>query len=390
MRGFVCANAHPVGCARTVDEAIAKVQHWNLAGPKRVLVVGSSGGLGFAARTVAAFGCGAQTVGVCLERPGRDVRTATAGWYRTARFHQRAEELALGAWTVNGDAFGDPVKRETIGLIRRELGQVDLVVYSVAAPRRTHPVTGEVFTSALKTLGAPFSEKGYDRATDRLDTMTLEVASDDDVAQTVAVMGGEDWSAWLDALLAADVLAPSAQTVAFSYIGVPWMAPAYRGGTLGKAKDHLEATARELDARLSALGGRARVSVMKTLVTQASVVIPMSVLYMMLLYRVMAEQGLDEAPIDQAARLFRDGLYGAVPPLDPEGRLRFDDRELRPEVQDEITRRWAAVTSENLDVLGDKARVLTDVMRVYGFGVEGVAYDADVDPVWPIPNALTV
>ncbi len=389
MRGFVCANAHPVGCARTADETIEGARNRRFDGPARVLVVGASGGLGFAVRAVAAFGCGARTVGVGLERPGTAARTATAGWYRTARFHERAEALDLPAWSVMGDAFGDDVKRTTIDLVRERLGGVDLVVYSVAAPRRTDPVSGESYRSVIKTIGAPFTEKGYDVGSDTVRPMTLQPATDEEVAQTVAVMGGDDWSRWLDALLAAGVLAPGARTVAFSYVGTPLLAPTYRGGSLGKAKDHLEATARRWDARLRDAGGAAVVAVMKALVTQASVAIPVSMLYTMLLDRVLAERGLGEGPLEQAQRLLGEALCGTgPPPLDDQGRLRLDDRELRPEVQAEVARRWAIVESENLDGLSDKRRVLADVLRLYGFGVAGVSYDEDVDPVRPIRGAL--
>ncbi len=387
MRGFLCANAHPAGCARTVDEAIAQAQRQPVTAPARVLVVGASGGLGFAVRTAAAFGGGARTVGVALERPGTPARTATAGWYRSARFHERADESGLQAWTLMGDAFGDEVKRAAVELIRAELGAVDLVVYSVAAPRRTDPVSGMSHRSFIKTIGAPFSAKGYDVGADQVRPMTLEPATPEETAQTVAVMGGDDWSRWLDALLAAGALADGARSVAFSYVGTPLLAPTYRAGTLGAAKDDLEATALRWDARLrKACGGGARVAVMKALVTQASVVIPMSMLYTMLLYRVLAERGLDEGPLEQAQR-----LLGAAPPLlDERGRLRLDDRELRPDVQAEIARRWDAVDSGNLADLGDKDRVLADVMKLYGFGVEGVAYDAEVDPVWPIPQVREI
>ncbi len=396
MRGFVCANAHPAGCARTVDDAIAQTRRQPVPAPARVLVIGASGGLGFAVRTAAAFGGGARTVGVALERPGTPARTATAGWYRSARFHERAAELGLQAWTLMGDAFGDEVKRATIELIRAELGAVDLVVYSVAAPRRTDPVSGANHRSFIKTIGAPFGAKGYDVGADQVRPMTLEPATPDEIAQTVAVMGGDDWSRWLDALLAAGVLADRARSVAFSYVGTPLLAPTYRAGTLGAAKDDLEATALRWDARLrEACGGGAQVAVMKALVTQASVVIPMSMLYTMLLYRVLAEHGLDEAPLEQAQRLLGEGLSsevlsGAAPPLDERGRVRLDDRELRSDVQAEIARRWDAVDSDNLAELGDKDRVLADVMKLYGFGVEGVAYDTEVDPVWTIPNLREV
>jgi enoyl-[acyl-carrier protein] reductase / trans-2-enoyl-CoA reductase (NAD+) len=407
MRGFICANAHPAGCARTVDEAIAQAQRQPFTAstsqsapgpaPARVLVIGASGGLGFAVRTAAAFGGGARTVGVALERPGTPARTATAGWYRSARFHERADELGLPAWTLMGDAFGDEVKRATVELIRAELGAVDLVVYSVAAPRRTDPVSGVNYRSFIKTIGAPFSAKGYDVGADQVRPMTLEPAAPDEIAQTVAVMGGDDWSRWLDALLAAGVLADGARSLAFSYVGTPLLAPTYRAGTLGAAKDDLEATALRWDARLrEACGGGARVAVMKALVTQASVVIPMSMLYTMLLYHVLAERGLDEGPLEQAQRLLGEALSGAAlrgaapPLLDERGRWRLDDRELRPDVQAEIARRWDAVNSDNLAELGDKGRVLADVMKLYGFGVEGVAYDAEVDPVWPIPQVREI
>jgi enoyl-[acyl-carrier protein] reductase/trans-2-enoyl-CoA reductase (NAD+) len=388
MRGPLCVTAHPDGCARNVEDQIRYVRAQPpIAGPRRVLVIGSSNGLGLSTRICAAFGAGAATIGVCLERPGTPVRTATPGWYTTAAFEHEAAAAGLAAATVVGDAFTDEVKARTIDMIRREMGAVDLVVYSVAAPRRRDPATGALHISAIKSIGEPFTGKSYDFSGRQVRQATLAPASEQEIKDTVAVMGGEDWALWLRALHAGAVLAQGATTLAFSYQGQRSLAPTYRGGTMGRAKEHLEATARRLEARYPGPGLRARVAVMKALVTQSSAAIPMSTLYTIVLFKVMRELNVHEGPVEQAYRLLADRLYAGRPcAFDPRGRIRLDDLELREDVQAQVNRRLAAVTTANLAQLGDPQGFHDALMRIYGFAHPRVDYDAQVDPVRAIPS----
>ncbi|MFL5345033.1 MAG: enoyl-ACP reductase FabV [Hyalangium sp.] len=388
IRGSLCATSHPEGCVRNVEEQVQYVRGKPaLSKPSRVLVIGCSSGLGLASRITAAFGARASTVGICHERPGQPGRLGTAGWYKAAAFEEAAQAAGLSAYTLVGDAYSEQVKRQTVELIREKLGKVELVVYSLASPRRTDPVTGQVYTSTLKTVGPPFTEKAVDFKTGEVSRMTIEPATEDGIRQTVAVMGGEDWELWMKALEEADVLERGAVTVAYSYLGGERLKPTYRGGTIGKAKDHLEATAKILDARLRRLEGRAYIAVMKALVTQSSAVLPMSSLYTILLFRVMKEKGLHEGPIEQAYRLFSERLYGASPvAVDEEGRIRLDDLELRGDVQEEVARRWEQVTTENLPRLGDREAFYNEFLRIHGFAMEGVDYSRPVEPVRRIPS----
>jgi enoyl-[acyl-carrier protein] reductase/trans-2-enoyl-CoA reductase (NAD+) len=405
MKGRLCVTAHPMGCTANVEEQIRRVTgRPPVAGARRVLIVGSSNGLGLSTRIAAAFGSRASTVGVGLEREATPTRTATAGWYNCAAFERAALAEGLSARTVIGDAFTDGTKAETVDAIRRGPGAVDLVVYSLAAPRRRDPETGVVHQSVLKPIGAPFTGKTYDFASGEVGEQTLAPADDAEIRDTVAVMGGEDWSRWIRTLRAEGVLAPGATTVAYSYIGQESLAPTYRAGTMGRAKEHLEATARALDAE----GLRARVAVMKAMVTQSSVAIPMSTLYTMILARVMREYDVYEDPIDQVYRLLAGHLaerpgdkLGDKPEdgpagfdsagfdfagFDDEGRIRLDDLELREDVQREVDRRLALATTANLDELADREGFHSDVLRLYGFGHPDVDYSADVDPVLGIPS----
>lgn len=387
MRGQLCATAHPDGCAVNVAEQIGYVRRRPpIAGARRVLVIGASNGLGLSARITAAFGSGAATVGVCLERQGTSTRTATSGWYNCASFERAAADRGLVAHTVMGDAFSDEVKQETVRVIGDLLGTVDLVVYSLAAPRRRDPATGILHRSTLKTIGTPFTGKSYDFGTETVTETTLASASDAEIRDTVAVMGGADWARWLQALGSGGVLAPGATTVSFSYVGPDELAATYRAGTIGRAKEHLEATARTLTADHRDLALRAHVAVMKALVTQSSTAIPMTMLYTMVLFRVMRELGLHEGPVEQAYRLFAEQLAGGKPRVDGAGRIRMDDLELRPDVQHEVRRRLALITTANLDELSDRRDYHRAVLRVYGFGCPGIDYSADVDPVRPIPS----
>ena len=381
IRGFLCTTAHPVGCEAQVQEQIDYVRKGGpiAQGPKKVLIIGASTGYGLSTRVDAAFGSGAATLGVSFERPSEKGRTASPGWYQTVAFEKAAAKAGLYAKSLNGDAFTDALKAETLDLVKKDLGQVDLVVYSLAAPRRTHPRTGAVHKSTLKPIGAPYTNKTLDFNTGVVSNVTLEPASPEEVKDTVAVMGGEDWEMWIDALAQAGLLAPGAVTMSYSYIGPKVTQPVYRNGTIGTAKDDLERTAKRLDEKMKALGGRAFTSVNKALVTQASSAIPFMPLYISLLYKVMKEKGLQEGTLEQMDRLFRTKLYSGKPvETDAEGRIRMDDWELREDVQAEVDRRWQLVTTENGAGLGDFQGYRNDFLRLFGFGIAGVDYAADV------------
>jgi len=386
VRGFICTTAHPEGCARHVDEQIRYVQSKpRLNGPKNALIIGASTGFGLSTRIAAAFGAGARTLGIFFERPAEGARTATAGWYNTAAFTRAARQAGLYAGNINGDAFSDAVKAQAIETIRRDLGTVDLVVYSLAAPRRTDPRTGEVHASVLKPIGRPYTGKTVDVATGNVTEVTLEPATEDEIRGTVAVMGGEDWRMWMDALREAGVLAEGAVTVAYSYVGPAMTRPIYRDGTIGRAKDDLERTAREIDGALRAIGGRAFVSVNKALVTQASSAIPVVPLYISLLFKVMKEKGVHEGTIEQMYRLLAERLYaGGEVPVDELGRIRIDDLEMREDVQREVEALWQQVNTDNLPRLSDIEGYRADFLRLFGFGFEGVDYEADTDPNVPL------
>lgn len=388
IRGFICTTAHPEGCARHVAEQIAVVKKGGLLenGPKKVLVIGSSTGYGLSSRIAAAFGSNASTIGVFFERAGEEDRTATAGWYNTAAFENEAKAAGLYARSFNGDAFSDAVKAEVIEAIKTDLGQVDCVIYSLASPRRTHPKTGEVFKSVLKPIGETYTNKNLNTTSGVVNEVSIEPAQGDDIPQTVAVMGGEDWEMWMDALLAANVLAPGVQTVSYSYIGPEVTWPIYKNGTIGKAKEDLEKVQRALDAKLAPLNGKAWVSVNKALVTQASSAIPVVPLYISLLYKVMKADGTHEDTIEQMDRLFRDRLYSGNAQPDEAGRIRVDDWEMAPAVQELVGKRWTEVNTENLAELADFAGYQSSFLRLFGFGLEGVDYAADTNPVVAIPS----
>ena len=388
IRGFICTTAHPEGCAKHVAEQIAVVKNNGPIenGPKKVLVIGSSTGYGLSSRIAAAFGSDAATIGVFFEKPGEADRCGTAGWYNSAAFEKEAKAAGLYARSFNGDAFSDAIKAEVIAAIKADLGQVDLVIYSLASPRRTHPKTGETLKSVLKPVGQSYTNKNVNTTTGVVNSITIEPAEGDDIEQTVAVMGGEDWEMWLDDLLAAGVLAEGVQTVSYSYIGPEVTWPIYKDGTIGKAKEDLEKVQRSLDAKLAPLKGKAWVSVNKALVTQASSAIPVVPLYISLLYKVMKANGTHEDTIEQMDRLFRDRLYSGNPQPDAAGRLRVDDWEMTPEVQELVGKRWNDVCTENLDDLGDLAGYQQSFLRLFGFGLEGVDYAADTDVSVGVPS----
>jgi enoyl-[acyl-carrier protein] reductase/trans-2-enoyl-CoA reductase (NAD+) len=388
IRGFICTTAHPEGCAKHVAEQIAVVKSRGLIenGPKRVLVIGSSTGYGLSSRIAAAFGSNAATFGVFFERPGEADRTATAGWYNTRAFEQEAAAAGLYARSINGDAFSNEIKSEVIAAIKADLGQIDLVIYSLASPRRTDPNTGEVYKSVLKPIGLSYTNKNLNTTTGVVNAITIEPAEGDDIRQTVAVMGGEDWELWTDALMEAGVLAEGVQTLAYSYIGPEVTWPIYKNGTIGRAKEDLERVQRALDAKLASIHGKAWVSVNKALVTQASSAIPVVPLYISLLYKVMKAEGTHEDCIEQMDRLLRDRLYNGKPQPDEAGRIRVDDWEMAPQVQKLVGECWEEVNTENFTTLGDFAGYQSSFLRLFGFGLEGVDYAADTDPAVGIPS----
>lgn len=381
MRGFICLTAHPKGCEQNVKNQIAHVKSkGSIDGAKKVLVIGASTGFGMASRITSAFGCGASTIGVFFEKPASEGKTASPGWYNSAAFEQEATKAGLYAKSINGDAFSNEVKQQTIDLIKADLGQVDLVIYSLASPVRMHPVTGVLHRSVLKPIGATFSNKTVDFHTGNVSQVTIEPANQEDIDNTVVVMGGEDWSMWMEAMKSAGVLADGAMTIAYSYIGPEVTEAVYRKGTIGRAKDHLEATAFDISESLKSINGKAYVSVNKALVTQASSAIPVIPLYISLLYKIMKAEGIHEGCIEQMQRLYSERLYsGNEIPLDDKGRIRIDDWEMRDDVQKQVADLWLKATTESLPEIGDLAGYKQDFLNLFGFGFEGVDYLADAN-----------
>lgn len=399
IRGFVCITSHPQGCAAHVQEQIdfVKKQGAIAGAPKRVLVVGSSTGYGLASRIAAAFGGNAATIGVGFEKAPEADRTATAGWYNTAAFEHAAQKAGLYAKSFNGDAFSDAMKNEVFQTIKKDLGTIDAFVYSLASPRRTHPRTGEQFRSVLKPLGQPFTAKNLDTDRKIVSDITLPPCTEEEIRQTVAVMGGEDWQMWIEGLLQHGLIAAGDNkdlnnnekrnfwTTAYSYIGPQVTWPIYKDGTIGRAKADVERAATEINKMLARVNGKAVVSVNKAVVTQASSAIPVVPLYISLLLKIMKAQGSHEGTIEQITRMWGQFASGMMN-LDAEGRLRIDDREMAPSVQNEISRVWSQVTTENLDQLGDFAGYQADFLKLFGFGLKGVDYAKDTDPMVAIPS----
>ncbi|MGI9284690.1 MAG: enoyl-ACP reductase FabV [Pseudomonadales bacterium] len=382
VRGFLCVTTHPAGCEANVKQQIeyVKAQGPVANGPKRVLVLGASTGYGLASRITAAFGSGAATLGVFFEKPGTERKPGTAGWYNSAAVHKFAQAEGLYAKSINGDAFSDALKQQTIDVIREDMGQVDLVVYSLAAPRRQHPKTGIVHTSTLKPIGKAVTQRAINTDKEFVEDVTVEPATQEEIDNTVAVMGGEDWQMWIDALSAADVLADGVKTTAYTYIGEKVTWDIYWHGTIGAAKQDLDKRVLDIRAQLAANNGDARVSVLKAVVTQASSAIPVMPLYLAMLFKIMKAEGTHEGCIEQIYGLFKDSLYGDQPVLDDEGRLRADSKEIRPEVQSKIEQLWAEVNTENLNTLTDLKGYKHEFLRLFGFEIDGVDYDADVNP----------
>ena len=392
MRGFICLTSHPKGCEKNVLNQIDYVKSKGaIDGPKKVLVIGASTGFGLASRITSAFGSNAATIGVFFEKAPAEGKTASPGYYNSLAFEAAAGKAGLYAKSINGDAFSNEVKTQTIDLIKADLGKVDLVIYSLASPVRQHPVTGVLHRSVLKPIGDTFTDKTVDFHTGIVSDVTITPCSDEDIANTVEVMGGEDWAMWMDALLNAGVLADGAMTVAYSYIGPKVTEPVYRKGTIGMAKDHLEATAFKITDDLAKIGGKAFVSVNKALVTQASSAIPVIPLYISLLYKIMKAEGTHEGCIEQIQRLFSARLYtnGTIP-VDEKGRIRIDDWEMNDEVQKEVAELWKGATTENLTAIGDLAGYKSDFLNLFGFGFDGVDYAAEANELVEIPGLITV
>lgn len=381
MRGFICLTAHPDGCAQNVKNQIEYVKSkGKINGAKRVLVIGASTGFGLASRITSAFGCDAATIGVFFEKEPSAGKTATPGWYNSAAFEDEATKAGLYTKSINGDAFSNEVKQQTIDLIKKDLGQIDLVIYSLASPVRMHPTTGVLHRSTLKPIGNTFTNKTVDFHTGVVSDVTIEPATQEDIDNTVVVMGGEDWSMWMNAMKEAGVLADGAMTVAYSYIGPEVTEAVYRKGTIGRAKDHLEATAFDITNDLKAINGKAFVSVNKALVTQASSAIPVVPLYMSLLFKIMKKDGSHEGCIEQMQRLYSDRLYnGSEIPTDEKGRIRIDDWEMRQVYQDEIAELWKSISTETLTENGDLAGYKSDFLNLFGFGFDSVDYSAEAN-----------
>lgn len=391
MRGFICLTAHPKGCEQNVINQINYVKSkGKIEGPKKVLVIGASTGFGLASRITSAFGSGAATVGVYFEKPPAPGKTASPGWYNTAAFEEQAQKAGLYAKSVNGDAFSTEIKQKVIDLIKADLGQIDLVVYSLASPKRVHPITGVVHNSVLKPIGeTTFTNKTVDFHTGVVSEVSIAPANEEEIENTVAVMGGEDWGMWIDELKAANLLAPEATTVAYSYIGPAVTEAVYRKGTIGRAKDHLEATAFAISDKLKDINGKAFVSVNKALVTQASSAIPVIPLYISLLYKIMKENGTHEGCIEQMQRLFAQRLYNKDGiATDEQGRIRVDDLEMDSDVQAKVAALWAEATEESLPKIGDLAGYKRDFLNLFGFDVDGIDYTKDTDEMVAVPGLV--
>lgn len=392
VRGFMCITTHPTGCAANVQRQAdyVKASGEINAGdaPKKVLVIGASTGYGLASRITAAFGSGAATLGIFFEKEGTDRKPASAGWYNSAAFHDLAEKEGLYAKSINGDAFSDEIKAKTIATIKEDLGQVDLVVYSLASPRRTDPKSGEVYTSTLKPIGNDITIRGINTDKKLVEEVSVPAATEEEIAGTVKVMGGEDWQLWMEALSDAGVLAEGAKTTAYTYLGAEPTWDIYWNGTIGAAKKDLDEKAKAISASLSSINGSARVSVLKAVVTQASSAIPVMPLYLSMLFKIMKAEGTHEGCIEQVDLIFRESLYGENPRIDEDGRLRADYKELAAHVQQQVSDLWKKVESDNIDELTDFKGYQTEFLQLFGFEMPDVDYEAEVDPIVPIANMV--
>jgi enoyl-[acyl-carrier protein] reductase/trans-2-enoyl-CoA reductase (NAD+) len=383
MRGFICTTSHPIGCQQSVKNQIQYIKSkGHIEGAKRVLVIGASTGFGLASRITSAFGSDAATIGVFFEKPPSEGKTASPGWYNSAAFENEADKAGLYAKSINGDAFSNEIKQQTLDLIKADLGQIDLIIYSLASPVRMHPITGVLHRSVLKPIGQKYTNKTVDFHSGNISEVSIEPANEDDIANTIAVMGGEDWAMWMDALKNENLLAEGATTVAYSYIGPSLTEAVYRKGTIGRAKDHLESTAFSITDSLKSIHGKAFVSVNKALVTQASSAIPVIPLYISLLYKIMKSNGTHEGCIEQIQRLYAERLYtGKTILTDDKGRIRIDDLEMDEEVQAQVAKLWLEATTENLSDLGDLEGYRNDFHNLFGFGFKEVDYTNEADEI---------
>lgn len=389
IRGFICITSHPDGCAAHVQEQIDYVKSKGpvAGGPKNVLVIGSSTGYGLASRIVPAFSSGANTLGLFFEKPGSEKRTGTAGWYNSAAFEKAATEEGLFAKSLNGDAFSHEMKTQAIELIKNEMGSIDLVVYSLASPRRIDPDTGQDYRSVLKTTGGEYTNKNLNTDKGEIEEVSIGAATQEEIDHTIKVMGGEDWELWMNALDEAGVLADGVKTVSYSYIGPELTWPIYTDGTIGMAKKDLEVTRARLHEKLGEkYNGSAYVSVNKALVTQASSAIPVVPLYISILYKEMKAKGLHEGCIEQIQRLFADRLYSGDLQLDENDRIRIDDWEMRDDIQSAVAKSWDTITNDNLADLADFDGYKQEFLKLFGFGIDGVNYDAETDPETAPPS----
>ena len=386
-RGFICLTSHPKGCEQNVINQIEYIKERPVTdGPKKVLVIGASTGFGLASRITSAYGSNAATIGAFFEKPPTEGRPASPGWYNSAAFETQAHKDGLYAKSINGDAFSNEIKTQTINLIKQDLGQIDLLVYSLASPVRTHPDSGERFKSVLKPIGTTFSDNTVDFHTGEVKEVTIEPCTEEEIKNTVAVMGGEDWQMWIDQLKVAGLLSKDFKTVAYSYIGPSLTEAVYRKGTIGRAKDDLEATAFKITDALKDINGQAFVSVNKALVTQASSAIPVIPLYISLLFKVMKAEGVHEGCIEQIERLFNARLYSENTPLDEAGRIRIDDWEMRDDIQANVLKLWKQATTETLPEIGDLKGYEIDFFNLFGFKVDGIDYNKEVNEMVNVPS----
>lgn len=387
FKGFICTTSHPLGCKKTVEDQIKYVNSMpKISGAKNVLIIGASTGFGLSSRIVSAFGLNANTIGVFFERPASENKPASAGWYNTVFFEEFAKREGLYAKSINGDAFSDEIKAKTIDLIKKDLGKVDLVIYSLASPRRTDPKTNETYYSILKPIGKTYVDKTVDFHTNEVSEVVIEPANETEIAHTIKVMGGEDWKIWMEELVKNGCLSEGALTIAYTYIGSEITHPIYKNGTIGKAKEDLENKVKEIDILLKDINGKSYVSVNKALVTQASSAIPVVSLYISILYKVMKEKGIHEGTIHQIYRLFKDKLYSEKIAVDSEGRIRIDDLELRNDVQEEVKSIWGQINSDNIDKLTDIKSFRQEFFNLFGFEYPEIDYDLDVEHNLKIPS----
>jgi enoyl-[acyl-carrier protein] reductase/trans-2-enoyl-CoA reductase (NAD+) len=390
IRGFICTNAHPAGCEAHVEEQISyvKSQANSETGPKNVLVIGASTGYGLASRINAAFAHNASTLGIFFEKPPTERKTGSAGWYNTAAFQKAADDAGIYSKNINGDAFSHAIKTQAIETIKADMGKIDLVIYSLASPRRTNPDTGEVYTSVLKPIGQSVTTKNLNTTKRTIDSITVEAANDAEIQGTIDVMGGADWELWLNALKKAGVLAQGVKTVAYTYIGKELTWPIYGKATIGKAKDGLDRAATAINAATADFDGQARVTSLNAVVTQASSAIPIMPLYISAMFKVMKADGTYEGCIEQISNLFKENIYSESPRLDEQGRFRQNYKELEDSVQQRITDVWNSVDTDTLDELTDYIGYHDEFLKLFGFGVDGVDYDEDLSPEVEINNLI--